>query len=288
MNSNLDKNSNHNHSNTFHPGAVYIVGIIMVAVGVLVLADQYLKTGWLPLALIPVVGIYMLVEAYRTQKFGFLFSGGILIGAGVGAFAGFSEFFKRPLVHDIGWMLVSFALGWVFVSVLSKRILEKPVWWPLVPGGIILTIGLVFLLTELRFLDFVLWIGTGIGVILLIWGIYWRLFGLIIPGSLLITISPGIYLAWARTYELNPLAKTGIMIAVFSIGWFLIILFSRVTTAKFIWWPLIPGGILAMVGWGLYIGGDPGNAPAFIANTGSIGLIIFGIYLLLMRKGIHH
>jgi hypothetical protein len=43
-----------------------------------------------------------------------------------------------------------------------------------------------------------------------------------------------------------------------------------------------------MVGWGLYIGGDPENATAFIANTGSVGLIIFGLYLLLLRKGIHH
>jgi len=288
MSSNADNNSNNNLRHASRPAGIFIIGIIMVAVGALVLADQYLKTGWLPLALIPVVGIYLLVEAYRTHKFSLLLSGGVLIGAGMGAFAGFSNFFQRPLVHDIGWLLVVFALGWVLVSVLSKRVLDEPVWWPLVPGGIILSVGLVFLLTELRFLDFVLWIGTGIGIILLIWGISWGKFGLIIPGSLMITIAPGIFLAWGRTYELNPLAKTGIMIAVFSIGWFLIILFSRVTTAKFVWWPLIPGGILAMVGWGLYIGGDPGNAPTFIANTGSIGLIIFGIYLLLMRKGIHH
>jgi len=26
----------------------------------------------------------------------------------------------------------------------------------------------------------------------------------------------------------------------------------------------------------------------FIGNTGSVGLILFGIYLLLLRKGIHH
>jgi hypothetical protein len=42
-----------------------------------------------------------------------------------------------------------------------------------------------------------------------------------------------------------------------------------------------------MVGWGLYIGGNPGNALSFIGNTGSIGLIVFGIYLLLMRRGFH-
>jgi hypothetical protein len=65
----------------------------------------------------------------------------------------------------------------------------------------------------------------------------------------------------------------------------LITVISRVLYKKFTWWPLIPGGVLAMVGWGLYIGGNPSNALGFVGNTGSIGLIIFGIYLLLLRFG---
>jgi len=78
------------------------------------------------------------------------------------------------------------------------------------------------------------------------------------------------------------------MLVIFAIGWGLIVLFARMLTEKFIWWPLIPGGVLAVVGWGLYIGGNPANAANFVANTGSIGLIIFGLYLLLMRRGIQH
>jgi len=65
-------------------------------------------------------------------------------------------------------------------------------------------------------------------------------------------------------------------------------IFARVQTLKFVWWPLIPGGILAMVGWGLYIGGNPSRAVGFIGNSGSIALLIFGIYILLIRRGIHH
>jgi hypothetical protein len=44
--------------------------------------------------------------------------------------------------------------------------------------------------------------------------------------------------------------------------------------------------VLAMVGWGLYIGGNPGSALSFIGNTGSLGLIIVGAYLLLLRRSI--
>ena len=84
----------------------------------------------------------------------------------------------------------------------------------------------------------------------------------------------------------NTLAQTGIMLVCIGLGWLLITVFSRVITAQFVWWPLIPGGILAVVGWGLYIGGNPNNALSFIGNTGSIALILFGIYLILLRRGI--
>jgi hypothetical protein len=78
------------------------------------------------------------------------------------------------------------------------------------------------------------------------------------------------------------------MLSWFAFGWALITACARMITHKYIWWPLIPGGILIMVGMGLYIGGDPRNALGFIGNTGSIALMIFGLYLLLMRKSIHH
>jgi hypothetical protein len=123
---------------------------------------------------------------------------------------------------------------------------------------------------------------------LLFWGMAARLFGLVIPGCLVVAIAPGIYFAWSSPITGNPLVYTGIMLVWFAFGWGLITLCGRLIIHHFIWWPLIPGGILAMVGCGLYIGGDPGNALNFISNTGSIALVIFGLYLILMRKGIHH
>ena len=133
---------------------------------------------------------------------------------------------------------------------------------------------------------FTFYIGLGIGIALLGSGLHWKLFGLIIPGCLLIGISPGLYFAWGNSNVESGLVNTGIFLVCFALGWGLITVFSKVQTQNFLWWPLIPGGILAMVGWGLYIGGSPANAVGFIGNTGSIGLIIFGIYILLMKRGI--
>src|SRR3972149_3322231 len=83
-NPDMEQNSAHNPIKSSRPGFVYIIGIIMVAIGVLVLADQYLKTGWLLLAFAPIFGIFFLVEAMRTQRFVYLVLGGLLTGAGLG------------------------------------------------------------------------------------------------------------------------------------------------------------------------------------------------------------
>jgi len=143
------------------------------------------------------------------------------------------------------------------------------------------------MLNEMNFLDFFLFIGVGVGVCLLIAGVYWKLMGLIIPGALLLGTAPGLYFAWEDSNASNALEQTGILLVGIAFGWGLITIASRTLTKQFVWWPLIPGGIIAVVGWGLFIAGNPESAVSFIGNTGSIGLIIFGIYILLMRRSFH-
>jgi hypothetical protein len=75
------------------------------------------------------------------------------------------------------------------------------------------------------------------------------------------------------------------MLTIFASGWFLITIIQRLIKPKLMWWPLIPGGVLAMTGWGLYIGGNPINALGFLGNTGSIAIVLLGLYLLLLRSG---
>jgi hypothetical protein len=38
-----------------------------------------------------------------------------------------------------------------------------------------------------------------------------------------------------------------------------------------------------MVGMGLYMGGNPTIASAVLSNSGAMGIILFGLYLTLMR-----
>jgi len=195
--------------------------------------------------------------------------------------------FKPTTFSILGISFITFGLSWGFLFIFNYVLRKKPIVWFLFPFLIFSSIGMPFLLEEINLLDFFLYIGVNIGFCFLIAGKYWRLLGLIIPGALLVGLAPGLYFAWENTNANNPLEQIGIMLVGFAFGWGLITVTSRTLTKKFVWWPLIPGGILAVVGWGLYIAGNPESAIGFIGNTGSVGLIIFGIYILLMRRSFH-
>jgi hypothetical protein len=263
------------------------LGALMIALGLLFLLDLYLQTGWLNLIVLPIGGLLFLVAGIVERKLGWMISGCIVIGLGSAAAVGFAPLIRLSLLDRLGASLVLFGAAWLLIVLLSGLVFKKPTWWALIPGSILAPAGYAVLFTPMQVFDFVLYVLLGLAVGLLIWGLAARLFGLIIPASLLLGIAPGIYIAWGVPLETNSLAQIGIMLVSFALGWGLITLFSRRVTSGFVWWPIIPGAVLAISGWGLYIGGNPGNAVSFISNTGSIGLVLFGLYLLLMKRGIH-
>ncbi len=262
-------------------------GIVLIVFGLIILLDQYLKTGWLTLVVFPAAGLILLVLGLLYHRMGLAIPGSIIAGLGVGGFFYYSHLVNLALQNRIGFLLLAFSLGWISIAFLNGIMNGKIAWWALLCGGIFGSLGACFLFTALRLVDFVLYLSLGLGLAFLAWGMAEKLFGLVIPGCLVLGAGSGVYLAWGYSLEVNELAKTGLMLVCFALAWLLITICSKVISDKFVWWPLIPGGVIAMVGWGLYIGGNPANAVNFIGNTTSIGLILFGLYLLLLRRGIH-
>lgn len=263
------------------------IGAGLIIFGLIVLLSQYLKSILLLIAIIPATGVVFLLVGVRLHKAGYIIPGCILSGVGFGTFVALTHVGLEGLIERVGIGIVIFGLSWIILSVTLRIAVSKMIWWPFVPAGILLGIGIVFLFMQMRIIDFTLCIGIGLGLSFLLWGVFKRVFGLIIPGSVIISTGLGIYLGWNHPAGSNPLSQVGVMLVWFALGWGLIILFSRVVTERFMWWPLIPGGVLAVVGWGLYAGGNPSNAFGFISNTGSIGIILVGLYLILLRRGIH-
>jgi hypothetical protein len=262
------------------------LGVVLVVLGMLFLLDLYFQTGWLALTVLPVAGVISLAAGVHGQRSGWMIGGCIVLGLGIAAAIGFAPSAGLSVLSRIGLGLCVFGAAWLLIVLFSALVFRRPAWWAMIPASVIMPAGLVFLFTPMHVFDFVLYVLVGLAIGLLVWGFASRLFGLIIPGSLLLGIGPGIYIAWGVPLESNSLAQIGIMLVSFALGWGLITLFSRRVTHAFVWWPIIPGAVLAISGWGLYIGGNPGNAVSFISNTGSIGLVLFGLYLLLMKRGI--
>jgi hypothetical protein len=263
-----------------------LIGLFLIFLGIIVLIDEYLKTGWLTLLMIPSFGLLCLCSGIWLRKFGLVIAGNVIVGLGTGLFLVFNQEYFLPWQAAIGFSLVISGFSFVMITIFSKYYDEQIAWWAIIPGGVITGVGLCFINNRLGIVDFSFYISIGLGLAFLIWGIYEKLLGLLIPGCLLLGIGPGVFEAWGGSKEVNGLVRTGVMLVWFAFGWGLIILLSKVIKDRFIWWPLIPGGVLAMVGWGLYLGGDAKNAVGFIGNSGSIAIIIFGIYLILLRNGI--
>lgn len=268
-------------------GIFSVAGLALITTGLVILAEQYIQSGWLVLVALPLIGAVFFATLVRQQRLGMIIPGSLLLTSGIGALLALNVYAGAGWAIQLGAFLLAFSFGWALITIVTHFVGGKAILWPLIPGGAIAAIGACFFWSDLSLVSFVLFIVTGFGVVLLLTGAYTRLFGLIIPGALLVGIGPGVYFGWNQFAGPNALAQTGIMLVWFSLGWLIIIVSYRALFHKFIWWPLIPGGVMGMVGWGLYIGGNPDNALNFIGNTGSIGLIIFGAYLLLMRRGFH-
>jgi hypothetical protein len=266
-----------------------ISGFLMITIGVLLGLDQILKTGWLSFAIFPLCGLIMICLGLYLRAFGWLVAGSLVFGLGCGGYFLLSERFQMLMTMRVGFSLIAFGSAWLLIVAFSVLIHFRTVaWWAIVPAGVLIGAGVALAFSPLRVVDFFFYILCGLGFSLLVWGVGARLFGLIIPGCLLLGIGPGIYFGWRDLSDINALAQSGVMLVWFAFGWGLITVLARRTYGRFLWWPLIPAGILAVAGWGVFIGGDPGNALGFIGNTGTIGILVFGLYLVLMRKGIHH
>ncbi len=263
------------------------VGAALIFGGGLVLLDQLLHLGWLAPISVLAGGMVLLFAGHRQHSMGFTIAGWIVGGIGLGLALWFDLRAGWTGIQKVGLFLLSTGAGFALVSASLHRWYARFIWWPLFPLAVFASVGFTLLTTTLRIVDFALSLGIGLGLAFVIVGLVEKWIGMIIPGCLLFGSGLGVYIPWGTTYASTALSKTGVMLVLFGIGWVLITLLSRAITHRFIWWPLIPGGLQAVVGWGLYIGGEPGNAVNFISNTGSIVILIMGIYLLLMRRGIH-
>jgi hypothetical protein len=147
-----------------------------------------------------------------------------------------------------------------------------------IAGGIVLiTIGIGILL--MQWMDIGAYVVLLIGMGLLAGGALSGSMGLIIPGGVLSGIGLGI-LANEGPWNVPAANPNGLFLLSFAAGWFLITLTTALFTARTRWWPVVPGGIMVVLGAAELWKADAylfENCSGWIA---SLLLILAGVYLI--------
>jgi hypothetical protein len=151
----------------------WVAGLILILIGTLALAGQFIQTVWYPALFLGAVGVVFLTSGLLTRKNGLLIPGGILAGLGLGVVAQGWAVDRLPDFRG-GLFIVGFAAGWALISLLS---LVNRQWmgWPLIPAAILGAVGAALVaggtfLVALRLLGTYGWplILIGLGALLLL------------------------------------------------------------------------------------------------------------------------
>jgi hypothetical protein len=106
-----------------------------------------------------------------------------------------------------------------------------------------------------------------------------RSYGFVVPGMILGGLAVGLALEQTG----NSLGGGAVVLGLAS-GFLGIHVVNVFTGAALHWWPVIPGGILAMVGGAQAVGGT--NAAAVVATWWPVILIVIGVIALFVRAPI--
>lgn len=116
-------------------------GALLVAIGLLALLAQNIKTETLGLLFLPALGGLFLVAGIVGRQVGFIIPGGILTGIGLGAILTQNPQIAVTDSAQGGVFFMGFALGWFLITMLSKVFTHETQWWALIPGTIMVLIG---------------------------------------------------------------------------------------------------------------------------------------------------
>lgn len=152
----------------------------------------------------------------------------------------------------------------------------------LVGGLILILIGLFALADRFLGADLGMLFLPGLGLIFLTAALLSRRESLLVPGGILSGIGLGSYLVSGPFEGLAGAAPGGIFLLSFAAGWALIVLLSALFF-RVMWWPLVPGGIMAFIGALLLSGSFGLQLLEVLGLVWPVFLIAAGLLMLIRR-----
>jgi hypothetical protein len=152
-------------------------GLILVVIGLIALAGQFVELDSFPnlgLLIVPGIGALFLLWGIVTREDGLIIPGGIMSGIGLGIVLISGPFEIANGENDGGIFMLSFALGWVLITVLTAVFTSETHWWALIPAAVMGLIGGTVL------------VGGVFETILSLLGDFWPLALIVVGGWILI------------------------------------------------------------------------------------------------------
>jgi hypothetical protein len=122
------------------------------------------------------------------------------------------------------------------------------------------------------------------GVLFLVAGCMGRRIGFLIPGGIMSGLGLGVALITGPLAASSGETTGAVMLLSFALGWVLITPLSAVFADKLIWWPLIPAGVLGLVGAALLAGENGIRLLQALGWSWPLILIALGVYLIIRRN----
>jgi hypothetical protein len=146
--------------------AAIIPGALLILLGLLFLAAQFLPGLRLGDFVVLVIGLVFLGAFAYQRQYGFLVPGGILTGLGLGIAV------QSVTGQDL--VVLGLGLGFLAVWALDAAVTRTSNWWPLIPGGVLVLVGLATLVPSLALVLARMWplllIAAGIVLVLVSFG----------------------------------------------------------------------------------------------------------------------
>jgi hypothetical protein len=112
-----------------------VPGLLLIALGCIFLLGQYFEFG--PALFLIILGIAFLVPSFISRSDAMLIPGCILIGIGLGLA------FDRPPLGTAVAVPIGLGLGFLAIFVIQLVTFRQSHWWPLIPGFILIFIGVL-------------------------------------------------------------------------------------------------------------------------------------------------
>jgi hypothetical protein len=113
-----------------------VTGAILIVLGVGLLALQFLE-GFSEAVIFFLVGGMFVAGYLYSRAYGLLIPGCILLGLGLGSVGGSTI----SSVSEDMFVLLGLGVGFVAIWVIPLVYQGKSIWWPLIPGGILIIVG---------------------------------------------------------------------------------------------------------------------------------------------------